>query len=438
MSEIKPVIPHKSETYFDTKSQIKAGLFWLGIFAFVVLIWGGLSQISGAVVASGRVVNETNIKKIQHREGGIVREIMVTEGQIVKRGQVLLKLDPTVTIANEDSVDSQIKQLTARRLRLIAERDHISPASITIDATMPQDLQNMILSERALMATRLNTRAQKKTQYREQILQTNHEIGGNQNQIAELNKQLALVRQELKGIKEVYDQGYASFTRVSEAERAVSQIQAQISQLNSANAQARAKISQIQEAILQTDSESLTEVLNDLKETEANLAKLKSENITAQDAAKRLDVIAPVDGKVQQLNVHTKGGVISPAEVLMFIVPANDDLIIEARVGPDKIDDIRPDAIAHLRFTSFDTRTTPEAIGHIETLPSDAENDEKTGQSFYRVRIRLDKGMIPKNIVGKIVAGQPVEVQIETTSRNALSYFIKPLTDQMARTIKED
>ena len=122
----------------------------------------------------------------------------------------------------------------------------------------------------------------------------------------------------------------------------------------------------------------------------------------------------------------------------MFIVPANDDLIIEARVGPDKIDDIRPDAIAHLRFTAFDTRTTPEAIGHIEILPSDAENDEKTGQSFYRVRIRLDKGMIPKNIVGKIIAGQPVEVQIETTSRNALSYFIKPLTDQMARTFKED
>jgi len=208
-------------------------------------------------------------------------------------------------------------------------------------------------------------------------------------------------------------------------------------QLFASIARTHAQTAQIREQMLQVDSEALSEIMNDLKDTDTRLGQLEEQAITAHDASQRVEIRAPVTGKVQQMAVHTKGGVVAPGETMMVVVPESDELIVEARIDPQKIDDVHIGGKAHVRFTAFDTRTTPEAIGRVDTVSADVETDEKAGVSFYRARLALDGMKVPASVRQKLVSGMPVEVQIETGNRSALSYFLKPLSDQIGRSFKE-
>ncbi len=428
----------KGQKYFSMESRSYFGIILAIAILFVIFIWAAFAKISGAVIAIGRIELQSNIRKIQHREGGIIREIFVNEGQNVQEGQTLVRLDTTVSDANQNSVNDQIWQLRALRNRLLAERNHTNYDSNWNGGNVPIQFQSYFKAEYELMKSRQTLKSQQKSQLREQIAQSQHEIVGMQKQISALENQSALISKELVGVKEVYEQGYASFTRLSQVQRESEGVRAQIASLTSSIAQSRARISQIQEAMLQIDSQSLTEVMNDLKETEAKLEQLKEQEIVYSDAGQRTEIKAPSTGKVQQLLVHTIGGVIAPGETLMYIIPQNDDLIVDAKIDPQKIDEVKIGSDAFVRFTAFNMHTTPELKGKVDNLTSNVETDEKTGISFYRARLRLDAMKIPKEMRDKMVAGQPVEVQISTNERSVLSYFIKPITDQFARTFKEE
>lgn len=428
----------KGPKYFSLESRSSLGVILALAILFVIFIWSAFAKISGAVIAIGRIELQSNIRKIQHREGGIIREIFVSEGQNVQEGQTLVRLDTTVSDANQNSVNDQIWQLRARRNRLLAERNRTNFDSNWNGENVPIQYQSYFKAEYELMKSRQTLKSQQKSQLREQIAQSQHEIAGMQKQIGALENQSALISKELVGVKEVYEQGYASFTRLSQVQRESEGVRAQIASLTSSIAQSRARISQIQEAILQIDSQALTEIMNDLKETDAKLEQLKEQEVVYSDANQRTEIKAPSTGKVQQLSVHTIGGVIAPGETLMYIIPQNDDLIVDAKIDPQKIDEVKIGSNAYVRFTAFNMRTTPELMGKIDNLTSNVETDEKTGITFYRARIRLDAMKIPKEMREKMVAGQPVEVQISTNERSVLSYFIKPITDQFARTFKEE
>ncbi len=437
MSELAIPLP-LDEGRFSMKGQARQGLVFSGVLIVLVFGWGSVAQISGAVVAQGRVTLESSVKKVQHREGGIVSDILVHEGDRVQAGQVLVRLDPTVADANEQVIQTQIWQLAARQTRLEAERDHRGIDALTIDATAAPDYRKIVEAERQLMISRARMLAQRKAQFREQITQGDHEIDGDEAQIVSAAHQSDLIKQELVSVRSLYQKGYAPFTRVSELQRQAEQLDGEKGQLEASIARTRASAAQINQQILEVDSQALSDIMNDLKDTETKLGELRGQEITAHDASSRVEIRAPATGRVQQLSEHTKGGVVAPGETLMLVVPEDDQLIVEARIDPTKINNVHVGSTAHVRFTAFDTRTTPEAAGKVDTVSSDIETDEKTGTGFYRARLAFAGMNVPSKVKQKLVSGMPVEVQIETGKHSALSYFLKPLSDQIGRTFREE
>jgi HlyD family secretion protein len=430
--------PVSIDTRFGLAAQMRAGYVLVFLLFLLIVVWGSVAQISGAVVAPGRVSVESSVKRIQHKEGGIVGDVLVREGDRVQAGQVLARLDSTVVGANDRVVAGQLYQLEARKWRLEAERDRRGDLAVPSNLATTGELQPIVAAERRLMVSRRMMREQKKAQLRDQIRQSQQDVEGLRAQVTALARQDDLIRQELKGVKDLYAKGYAPLTRVSELERESERLNGQKGQLESSIAQANTQASAIRLQILQVDSEADSEVMNDLKDTDTRLGQLEQAHITAQDAMQRIEIRAPVAGTVQQMTIHTKGGVVAPGETLMVVVPEHDDLVVEARIDPRRIDQVARGGVAHIRFTAFDTRTTPEATGRVDSLSGDVETDEKTGTSFYRARLLLGSAELPKSIRNRIVAGMPVEVQIRTQSRSALSYFLKPLSDQMQRTFREN
>lgn len=426
------------DTDLDLTRHARAGFILLGLLVLLVFGWGGLAQISGAVVASGRVAVESSVKRVQHREGGIVSEVLVHEGDLVRAGQLLARLDGVVPNANAAVIEDQLSQLIARKLRLEAERDGLADFVVPTNAPTTPEFARMVAAERKLMAARRVGRQQRKAQIREQIAQAGDEVDGLQAQITSGEAQARLIQGELAGIRRLHQQGYAPLSRVNQLEREAESLSGQKGQLTAAVARARTHASEIKLQGLQVDSQGLADVMSELKDTETKLAQLTEQGVAADDQVRRVEVRAPAAGRVQQLALHTKGGVVAPGETLMLIVPQDDALVVEVMVDPRYIDQVGPGRPAHVRFTSFSTRDTPEIMGRVDRVSADAQTEEKTGASFYLARLKLDAKSLPSALRGRLVPGMPAEVQIETSRHSALSYFIKPLSDQLARTFKED
>lgn len=429
---ISPQAKSRDPNEYEMKSQTGLGLILtIAVIAFV-FIWGGLAHVAGAVIAQGRITLESSIKRIQHREGGIVGAILVKEGDVVQAGQVLVRLDSTIVGATAETVASQIEQLEARKLRLEAERDGLKAITSSGDGS------SILQAEQRLLTSRLTLGAQRRAQLKDQMRQAGAEIAGYQAQISATRQQAYFAKRELSGVREVFEKGYGSFTRISDLERQVAQLDGQVGQLTAAIAKSRAQISQLEQALTQVDAEVLTDVMGQLKDTESRLSELRQQRITSDDAQSRLEVTAPVTGKVQQLAFHTKGGVIGPGETIMLVVPERDELIVEANIDPTHIDSVVEGGVAHLRFVAFHSQTTPEAEARVDRVSRDIETDQRTGQSYYRARLKLNATVLPPSLRQKLQPGQPVEVHIATSKRSALSYFLKPLTDQIMRAFREE
>ncbi|MGA0599283.1 HlyD family type I secretion periplasmic adaptor subunit [Caulobacter sp. KR2-114] len=414
----------------------RAGVTVMAGLGIAIFGWGLLAHISGAVIAPGRVTVESSVKRIQHREGGIVGDVLVHEGDRVAAGQTLVRLDATVAAANAANAGSQDAELQARRLRLEAERDGL--ARIAPPAGADPVLAVALRAEQALLTTRLTEREQKKAQLREQANQASQQIEGLQAQVASQQDQFTLIQGELKGIRDLYAKGLSPLSRVNALEREGKRLEGERGQLVSEIARTRAHIAEIRVQLLQVDTDHLQEVMSDLKDTNLRLGQVQDQKVTSDDQLHRLEVRAPVAGRVQQLALHTRGGVIAPGETLMLIVPQDDQLVVEARVDPQHIEQVKAGAPAQIRMTGFQGPATPEITGRVALVGADAQADEKTGASFFVVRcVFSTTALIPAMRAG-LIPGMPAEVHIQTRSRNALSYFLKPLSDQMARTFREE
>ncbi len=420
---------------FGLKSQLRLGRILVAVLFVVLVGWGGLAQISGAVIASGRVSVESAVKKIQHREGGIVSEVLVREGDRVAAGQLLVRLDATVDKANATMAGEQLDELTSRRMRLEAERDSRAAVAIPADATA--QLRAALTAELRLMASRRASREQKKAQLREQINQAAREVDGLNAQVASQAAQFDLIQGELKGIRTLYQKGLAPLSRLNELEREGKRLEGQKGELIANIARSKTHTSEIELQILQVDSDFLAEVMSDLKDTNLRLSQVEQQKTANDDALRRVEIRAPVAGRVQQLAVHTRSGVVAPGETLMLLVPDGDHLIVEARIDPQKVENVRQGARVQIRFTGFSGRTTPEVTGRVDSVSPDAQTDEKTGVSYYVARCSVRAPDLPQEIRANLSPGMPAEVHVQTGAQSALSYFLRPLTDQMARAFKE-
>ncbi len=418
---------------------------WLGLTVAVLLVgsigvWAATANLAEAVLASGTVVVEGNVKKVQHPTGGVVGEIRVRDGDRVKGGDLVVRLDETLTRASLLVITRQIDELILRAARLMAERDRTEsfaiPAALATRAREPEIIA-IESGERTLFLSRRNAKNGQKAQLRERITQLEQEINGLEGQHAAKLKEIELIAKELAGLHKLFAQNLVSTTKYTATQREAVRLRAEESQLISAQAQARGKIAEIELQIIQLDQDERASVIKELRETEARLAELNERRIAAADQLSRVDIRAPMTGIVHQLAVHTVGGVVAPTEPLMLIVPDTDALVVEARIAPQDIDQVRSADIAYVRFPAFNQRTTPEFTGTLTRLSADLTRDAQTAQSFYVARIALPEAEVKRMGELRLIPGMPAEIQIATKERTALSYLMKPLTDQFARAFKE-
>lgn len=416
-----------------------------GMTAGLVLVggvggWAATTELAGAVIAPGMLVVDSNVKKVQHPTGGVVGELRVREGDPVNAGDILIRLDPTVTRANLAIVVNNLNELAARQARLEAERDsrdHVKFSDDLEALSSEAAVAAVLTGERRQFELRGAARAGQKAQLNERIGQLQEQIQGLNEQIAAKDRQIELIREELEGVRELWRKKLVPISRVTALERDAARLHGERGALISSTAEARGKITETALQILQVDRDLRTEVSKELAEVRARTSELVEKRVAAEDQLMRIDIRAPQDGRVHQLSVHTVGGVINPGDPIMLIVPEAEPLLVEAKIPPQEIDRIRVGQTALLRFPAFNLRTTPELNGDVRHVAADISQDPKTGASFYTVRVSLPEDEIARLEGLKLVPGMPVEAFIQTGQRTALSYLVKPVSDQIMKAWRE-
>jgi HlyD family secretion protein len=421
------------------RRHIIAGSIIVGIIAFGLGGWATTAEISGALIAQGSIVVDSNVKKVQHPTGGVVGELFVHDGDHVKEGQMLIRLDETVTRANLAIVTKGLTELYAREARLAAERDgadKVTAPPELADHLDDPEVQEAMNSERKLFDLRRQDRVGQKQQLQERITQLQQEITGLTAQEDAKDKQVALIEQELQGVRDLYAKNLVQLSRLTTLERDEAQLQGEHGQLVAQAAEAKGKIAETQLQIIQVDQDLSSDVAKELRETESKIGEYVERKVTAEDQLKRTDIRSPQDGTVFQSTANTVGGVISAGDPIMLIVPEDDKLQVEVKVDPKDIDQVQFDQPVTLRFSSFNVRTTPEINGNVVRMAADTTTDPRTGTNYYLVRIAMTDAEIKRLGDVKLTPGMPVEAFIETGERTMLSYLVKPLHDQLMRSFR--
>ena len=433
-----------SEPNSDALRSIRRHVLF-GVVIVIILAggvggWASTTMLSGALIAPGSVVVDSNVKKVQHPTGGIVGELRVRDGDRVKANDIVVRLDDTVTRANLAIVLKGLNELFARKARLESERDGSAsikfPDQLLANASDP-DVAALNDGERKLFELRRHARVGQKQQLQQRIGQLKEEIRGFEAQREAKAKETALIERELAGATELWKQKLIQLTRLTQLEREATRLQGEAAQLIAQTAQAAGKIAETELQILQIDRDLSSEVAKETREIDAKLGEFVERKVTAEDQLKRIDIRSPQDGTVFQSTVHTVGGVITAGDPIMLIVPATDNLIVEARVNPPDIDQVQIGQSALLRLSAFNQRTTPEITGTVARISADTTTDQRTGQSYYTIRIAMPPEEVTKLGDVRFIPGMPVEAFIQTGERTMLSYLSKPLHDQLMRAFRE-
>lgn len=416
-------------------------IFGLGLVALLFVViggWAASSSLSSAVIAPGRVVVDSSIKKIQHPTGGIVKEIKVKNGDGVTAGDILLRLDDTQTRATLAIVRSQLIELTARKARLAAERDGADEISFPSGfGASGEEHKRVAAGERRLFKARRKTAEIKKAQLHERIAQYRHEIDGLVKQEKSKARESAIVADELKRLDDMYSRDLVPVTRVLAMRRDAVRIEGEHGALLAQIARLRGQVYEVELKIVEIGETIMLDAQKEYRDVEARIAELNERQIAAEDVLRRVDIRAPRSGIIHELNVHTVGGVIGPGDVVMGIVPMEESRTIEVRVMPTDIDQVVPRQEVILRFPAFNQSTTPEITGTIARVAADVSHEAESGATYYTARVNVPDAELAKLGNLKLIAGMPVEAYIQTGARSALSFLTKPVTDQIARAFKE-
>src|SRR3954462_12198162 len=352
------------------------------LLAFGIGGWAATTELAGAVIAPGSLVVDSNVKKVQHPTGGVVGELRVREGDHVKAGDVVVRLDDTQTRANLAIITKSLDELAAKQARDEAERDGgkrvLFPADLLARMKDPE-VARVVQGEQRLFEIRRAAREGQIAQLRERVAQLKEQVQGLADQVGAKKREIELIGQELKGVRELWSKNLIPITRVTALERDAARLEGERGSLVSTIAQTKGKMTETELQILQIDQDLRTEVGKDLAEIRAKTSELVEKKVAAEDQLKRIDIRAPQDGVVHQLAIHTVGGVISQGEPLMLIVPQADALKAEAKIAPQDIDNVRIGQRAVLRLSAFNQRTTPELDGEVTMVSADISQDQKTG-----------------------------------------------------------
>ncbi len=430
-----------SETEHRLHRNLKWGLVILGVLVFILGGLAALVPMQGAVIASGQFMVETRVKHIGHPTGGVIADILVREGDRVKAGQELLRLDDTVTGATATLTGENYDQLLARSARLKAEREGRSridfPAELTRRAG-DRSVALLMREEQRVLNLRNSTAGSQQAQLVERVRQAEAQIAGMQQQLAANKEQAALIDKELQATRELWSKGYTTLARLNQLERTAVELRSQAGAMNANIATTRAQIAEIRGQMLTISNNMRSGSGDELTQVESQLSEIQRNKIAAQDTMNRISIRAPQSGTVDKLVFTTVGGVIPPGETILDIVPDSDALVVEAQVSPRDVDQVRQNQKVQLQMSAFNTRTTPEVEGVVETVSANRQTDPRNGMSYYVVRIRPDPQSLARAGKLELRAGMPVEAFIQTGERSLIAYLTKPLTDQLRRAFREN
>jgi len=402
--------------------------------------WSLFARLDSAAISQGTVVVDSHRKTVQHLEGGILRELLVKEGQAVTAGQVLALLDTTQADAQLGQITSQLVAVQARIARLRAEQ----AGSLTLEFP-PELLQqrddpvvaDTIASQTNLFHARWRAHESAEAVLQKRIDQLEEEIRANEAQLASTNRRLMLIEEERANVAKLLEKGFERRPRLLELERAVAELKGRQGELRGAIARGRQAIGGAQLEIVNLGDTRLADVARELQEARALEADLNDRIRAARDVRQRREVTAPQDGIVTDIRLVTPGGVIGPGQPLMDIVPTDDELIVETRVAPSDIESVRVGLPSRVRLSSYNRSLAPTVEGVITYVAADMTTDQRTGNPYFTARIRLSRQSLSEWPEVQLYPGMPAEVMLVTGERRAIDYFVAPLFDRMRRAFRE-
>lgn len=421
---------------------------FIGLFAMVLLLggfgsWATMTQISGAIIASGQIEVDQNRQIVQHPDGGVVSEIFVDEGDTVAAGQLLLSLDPTVETSELSIIQGQLFELMARRGRLTAERDGLD--AINFDqrlierAKLYPEINELMQGQENLFQARRASNAQQAEQLSKRKAQIANQIQGITAQQRALAIQLELIEQELADQQTLLDRGLAQASRVMALQRSQAELIGDVGGLTARQAESEGRITEIDIQIAGLETARREDAISRLRDQQYRVLELEERFSALNERLSRMDIRAPVSGVVYGLSVFTPRSVIRAAEPVLYLIPQDRPLVITVQVPPIHIDQVFVGQNAVLRFSALDQRSTPELFGKVVKVSPDAFTDETSRMSYYRAEILLDTGetdRLPASVT--LIPGMPVEAFIRTQDRTPLAYLIKPLSDYFAKAFREN
>lgn len=430
------------DTGWSARKPLFTGL--LGVFLLVggFGTWAVMAQISGAIIARGRIEVDQNRQVVQHPDGGVVAGLSTSEGDVVEMGDLLIRLDDHAHRSKLEITESQLFELMARRGRLEAERDghedvRFDPvlqeaAKNDPDAAELMNGQKHLLQARTVTAKNQIARLEKR---KGQILD---QTDGIEAQQAAMATQLSLISKELADQQSLLDKGLAQASRVLALQREQARLYGSVGALEAQKAQAEGKLTEIDIQILSMDSQRREDAIAQIRDLHYRELELREEYRALIEEISRLEIRAPVSGVVYGLKVFALRSVITPADPLLYIIPQDRPLVIHAQVPTIHIDKLFVGQPVILRFSALDQRRTPELVGKVTQISADAFEDDITRQSYYRAEIILSEGeqaRLPDGIT--LIPGMPVETFIKTAERSPLAYLVKPLTDYFTKAFRE-
>ena len=418
-----------------------AGNLLILCFVLGLGTWSGFAPLESAAAASGVVESESSRKTIQHLEGGIIRKILVADGDVVRAGQTLISLEDTKARAEVQSLQGQLWDATAREARLQAEQhghERVSfPAKLEMMQSESPSVAAVLTAQQGIFEARRQVFQSQAAVNREKRLQVEKEIEGLRAQESAASKRIEIVREEAATVAMLVDKGLERRPRLLNLQREMADIEGRRGEIVAQIARAEQVINESQVTLLKLESDRQNEISQSLREAQNQIFQIRERLQAAEDQLLRTAVKAPEDGVVTALRIHTLGGVIGAGAPLMDLVPSQDRLIVTARVRPEDIDVVRPGLSADVNLLPYNQRRVPRLQGTVTHVSADRLLDKRTDQPYYAARIRVHPLIAGINGV-QIIPGMPAQVFIKTGRGTVALYALRPLLDSFNHAFRED
>ncbi len=434
-------ITTEPKVWTSLRPAVLVGAAIIAFFVIVGLGWGGMAPISGAAIANGVVSPDGRRRTVQHLEGGIIRQILVTAGTEVQAGDPLIVLEETQALAAHERILSQHRTYAAMEARLEAEQ-HSDP---TVDfpewlsgETINASTAEIVETQQTLFETRALAQRTRASILQQRIAQLNEEIIGMDAQTVSQERQLELIASELEDVQELVDRGLERRARLLALQRQEADIGGDLGANLAAISRARQAVGEAELQIINLEADRLDEIANELNQVRFEQASIEQELLRTRDILARTSITAPISGIVVQSRFFTTGGVIRPGEAILDIVPQEEELLIDAQVSPIDIDAVEVGMTAQVILSAYSQRRLPRIEGRVRSISADRLVDEATGTAYFLARIEVDPAQLA-DLGGEVTLspGMPAEVFIVTGERTAIEYLLEPFIQSFRRAFRE-